>query len=222
MAKVKVKRAEDRLAEMSRNVAKRLSHPSRARTVKGNGLNLYTVQDFLSRDECAQLIAMINIDRHRSELLIDHPDKEYRTSDSCNLNPHDPFIEGIEDRICHLLGLNPRYGETMQGQVYEVGQQFKPHYDWFHKGSPYWDNMQQQGGQRSWTAMIYLNEPAAGGETEFPVAELKVKPVTAMLVAWNNMGDDGLPSKANIHAGTPVLAGTKYIITKWFRERFWR
>mgnify|MGYP000364320741 CR=1 FL=1 len=26
---------------------------------------------------------------------------------------------------------------------------------------------------------------------------------------------------ATLHAGKPVLAGTKYIVTKWFREKFW-
>ncbi len=222
MAKVRVRTAEERLADVGRSVAKRLSYPGRARIVQGNGLTLYTVPDFVSRDECSALIAMIDAGRHPSQLLIHHPDKDYRTSDSCNVDPYDPLVTCVEDRIAALVGIDPRYGETMQGQVYEVGQQFKAHYDWFHKGSPYWDKMNGAGGQRSWTGMIYLNQPAAGGETEFPVAQLRIPPTTAMLVLWNNMLPDGTPSNAAIHAGTPVLAGTKYIITKWFREKFWR
>jgi prolyl 4-hydroxylase len=120
------------------------------------------------------------------------------------------------------MGVSYRHGETLQGQVYEVGQQFKPHYDYFLKGASYWDDMQKGGGQRSWTGMIYLNEPAAGGETHFPSAGLKVQPRTAMLVLWNNMDVDGTPNMATLHEGMPVLAGTKYIVTKWFRERFWQ
>jgi prolyl 4-hydroxylase len=70
--------------------------------------------------------------------------------------------------------------------------------------------------------MAYLNQPAAGGETHFPSAGLMVQPVQAMLLLWNNMNPDGTPNDAALHEGCPVLAGTKYIFTKWFRERFWQ
>jgi prolyl 4-hydroxylase len=222
MPKVKVKTSEQRLAEMGRSVTRRLTQPGRCQIVAQNGITLYSVQNFLSVDECSELIAMIDGKRQPSELLAEHPDKDFRTSDSSHTDPRHPTIEKIDQRISALLGLDPRYGETMQGQVYEVGQQFKPHFDSFRKGAFYWEKMKEVGGQRSWTAMIYLNEPAAGGETEFPNAGLKVKPVTAMLVAWNNMSADGTPNEATLHAGVPVLAGTKYIVTKWFRERFWK
>lgn len=221
MAKVKLKPSEHRLADLGRIVARRLSQPGRTQIVSDNGLTLYVVQDFLSLTECDGLITLINRGRHPSGLLSDHPDKDFRTSDSCNLSPHDVLVDTIETRICTLMGIDKRHGETLQGQVYEVGQQFKPHYDYFLKGAAYWDAMQKQGGQRSWTGMIYLNEPAAGGETNFPSAGLMVQPRTAMLVLWNNMDARGAPNMMTLHQGMPVLAGTKYIVTKWFRERFW-
>jgi prolyl 4-hydroxylase len=42
-----------------------------------------------------------------------------------------------------------------------------------------------------------------------------------MLVLWNNMDEIGAPNEQTLHEGVPVTAGTKYIVTKWFRERFW-
>jgi prolyl 4-hydroxylase len=221
MTKVKLKTQEQRLADIGRLMARRLSLPGRTQIVTENGLSLYVVQDFLSLTECAELIKLIDLGRGPSELMSDHPDPEFRTSDTCNLHPHEPLILRIEERMCKLMGIDPRHGETLQGQAYEVGRQFKPHYDYFQKGAPYWNEMQTSGGQRSWTAMIYLNEPGAGGETHFPTAGLMVQPRTAMLVLWNNMDAMGRPDMLTLHAGLPVQAGTKYIVTKWFREKYW-
>jgi prolyl 4-hydroxylase len=69
--------------------------------------------------------------------------------------------------------------------------------------------------------MVYLNEPAAGGATRFKSIDKIVKPETGKLLAWNNKSADGTQNPATLHHGMKVRAGTKYIITKWFRERPW-
>ena len=221
MAKIKLKTPQERLADFGRIVSRKLNASGRAQVVAQNGLSLYCVQDFMSLSECEELVKLIDKGRQPSGLLATHADPDYRTSDSCNLSPYDPLVERIETRICELMGVDPRHGETLQGQVYEVGQQFKAHFDYFAKNTVYWGDMMKQGGQRSWTAMIYLNQPAAGGETEFCNAGMTVQPRTAMLVLWNNMDEQGMPNMATLHASLPVKAGTKYIVTKWFREKFW-
>jgi prolyl 4-hydroxylase len=35
------------------------------------------------------------------------------------------------------------------------------------------------------------------------------------------MQPDGTPNYDTLHEGMRVIEGTKYIITKWFRERDW-
>jgi prolyl 4-hydroxylase len=35
------------------------------------------------------------------------------------------------------------------------------------------------------------------------------------------MDELGAPNDLTLHEGCPVTTGTKYIVTKWFRERFW-
>lgn len=209
------------LARVGKSVKDRLLAYERTHHFEQNGLDLFVVQHFLTLEECLLLVTRIDTNRQPSQILSSNPDYGFRTSDSCNMDAHDPLVKRIESRICGLLGIDARYGETMQGQRYAVGQQFKAHHDFFHTDQPYWHKMKKNGGQRSWTAMIFLNEPEAGGATDFPDAGLRVHPQTATLVIWNNMKPDGSPNPISLHAGMPVEAGTKYIITKWFRERPW-
>src|SRR3546814_1859419 len=78
--------------------------------------------------------------------------------------------------------------------------------------------MKNEGGQRTWTAMIYLNDVAEGGATWFPTAGIRVAPKRGLLLAWNNMKPDGTPNEMTLHEGMPVEKGVKYIITKWRSE----
>lgn len=70
--------------------------------------------------------------------------------------------------------------------------------------------------------MLYLNEVAAGGATDFPKLGFSVQPEPGLLLTWNNMDRRGRPSASLLHAGSPVQTGTKYIITQWYRLEPWR
>lgn len=168
------------------------------------------------------MIDLIDADRKPSGLLSENPDKEFRTSESCNLNPHHPVVREVEAKLSTLTRIDPRYGETIQGQRYAAGQQFKPHHDFFHTDQPYWAAQKDRGGQRTWTLMVFLNEQLSGGQTQFPDAQVAIVPRTGALLMWNNLDADGHPNPASLHQGMPVTGGLKYIITKWYRERPWR
>jgi len=212
----------ERLAEIGLTTRARIeSHPS-VQLVAGIGIDLWVYQDFLTDAECVGLIAMIDADRKPSGLLTTKDDvRTFRTSESCDLNRYDPLVDSIEQRICALMAMRPSQGETLQGQRYAVGQLFKAHQDWFDVNADYWPELEATGGQRSWTAMIYLDEPVSGGETWFPPAGLKVTPRKAMLLAWNNLDPFGEPNPQALHESLPVIEGTKNIVTKWFREGDW-
>jgi prolyl 4-hydroxylase len=190
--------------------------------IPAQGFDLFVYRDFLSHDECARLTKMIDSDLIPSGILAhNEPDKEFRTSQSSNLSPHDPLVISIQAKIDAVMGIDPIQGETIQGQRYAVGQQFKPHHDFFYVDQPYWPEQEATGGQRTWTAMIFLNEPEAGGQTGFPKVNVKVTPRTGNLLMWNNMDEYGAPNLNSLHTGMPVEAGLKYVITKWYRERRW-
>jgi prolyl 4-hydroxylase len=185
------------------------------------GLDIFVVRDFLSADECRQIIALIDKDRVPSGLLAPTEDPEFRTSESCNLRYTDRINIVVEQKINGLTGIDPRHGETIQGQRYAVGQQFKEHHDFFYPSEAYWAEQERQGGQRTWTAMIFLNAPEGGGQTYFPKANVRVTPRMGNLLVWNNLDEFGQPNMYSLHTGMPVEAGTKYVITKWYRERPW-
>ena len=186
-----------------------------------DGIQFYTRPDYLAAADCARLVAMIDSRRRPSTLLSDSSGPEFRTSESCDMDRGSDEVRPVDEGLAALLGLDPAQGETMQGQRYAPGQQFKAHHDFFHEAQSYWPRMKATGGQRTWTAMIYLNEVEEGGATWFPLAGIRIAPKRGLLLAWNNMAADGSPNEATLHEGMAVASGTKYIVTKWFRESTW-
>lgn len=208
-------------ARITRDVSARLdAHPDIARA-KTDAALMYTYPNFLSDHECAMLIELIDAAARPSTLLATHNDPEFRTSSSTDLDRWSDAVWPIDDRIAELLGIPPANAETMQGQRYAPGQQFRAHCDYFHEGAEYWPKMVEYGGQRTWTAMIYLNHVEEGGATWFPRAGVRFKPKKGLMLIWSNMSADGSPNYDTLHEGMRVVEGQKYIITKWFRENAW-
>lgn len=208
-------------ARIGRDVSARLEANPAVRKAKVETAQMYTVADFLSDAECDALIALIDSNPRPSTLLATTEDPEYRTSDSSDLYRYSEEVWAIDTRIADLLGIPTENAETLQGQRYSANQQFRAHCDYFHETSDYWPKMVETGGQRTWTAMAYLNQVEEGGATWFPRAGIRFKPKRGQLVIWNNMCPDGTPNYDTLHEGMRVIEGTKYIVTKWFRERAW-
>lgn len=185
-------------------------------------IQLYIREQFVNSEECAGLTERIDSGSYPSPLYQKDKYAGVRTSYSCNLDANDPLVAAVDRRIADLLGLDPALGEPLQGQRYEPGQEFRDHADFFYIDQPYWADYEPQGGQRTWTAMIYLVEPGSGGGTRFPLLDLEIEPVAGRLLVWNNMMPDGSPNPWTLHAGLPVHEGRKYIVTKWYRERNFR
>ena len=182
-------------------------------------IQLYVCDQFLTGDACRGMCAKIDEGSYPSPLCDKEKHEGVRTSYSCNLNVHDPLVAGVEMRISNLLGMDGANGEPLQGQRYQEGQRFREHADFFYIDQPYWAEYEPHGGQRTWTAMIYLNEPEAGGATRFKLLDFAIAPRLGRILIWNNMALDGSPNPWTEHAGMPVEAGTKYIVTKWYREQ---
>ncbi|WNO55112.1 2OG-Fe(II) oxygenase [Stakelama saccharophila] len=206
---------------IGRQVAQRLDANPAAKKAQIDSAQIYYVPGYLSERDCDTLMRLIDAGSRRSTILTDNYDPEFRTSDSCDLDRWSPEIRPIDERLASLLGIDPHNGETLQGQRYAPGQQFRAHHDFFHETESYWERMKQEGGQRTWTAMIYLNDVEEGGATWFPQAGVRFKPKRGLLLAWNNMKPDGTPNHKTLHEGMAVVKGTKYIVTKWFRESAW-
>lgn len=184
-------------------------------------LTLFIRKHFLTDDECRQVMALIDTNRRPSTLANFNGDVAFRTSETCDLDANEPIVKTIEDKIVAFSRLDPVYGEPIQGQHYAVGQEFKAHTDYFEPQGEDYEKYTSVAGQRTWTVMIYLNAPEAGGATRFKAIDKLVQPEPGKLLAWNNRRPDGSPNPSTLHHAMKVRAGTKYVITKWFRERPW-
>jgi prolyl 4-hydroxylase len=184
-------------------------------------LTLFIRKDFLEPEICRLLMMQIDAKRRPSEIADSIGDYAFRTSETCDLDPGDPIVMEVDRRITALTGLDPTHGEPMQGQRYEIGQEFKAHTDYFEPQGQDYAKFCTVAGQRTWTVMFYLNEVEAGGATRFKAIDKIVQPETGKLLAWNNLRPDGTPNPSTLHHAMKVRAGLKYVITKWFRERPW-
>ena len=184
-------------------------------------LTLFIKRGFLDSETCARICAMIDIARRPSTVSDYNGDNAFRTSETCDLPANDPLVGEIDARIADITGLDPLHGEPIQGQRYAVGQEFKAHTDYFEPQGIDFEKFCGVAGNRTWTAMIYLNEPEAGGATRFKAIDKIVHPETGKLLAWNNLRPDGSPNPSTLHHAMKVRGGLKYVITKWFRERPW-
>lgn len=212
---------KDALRRVGETVRKRLAADPRAYKVPTDKAEIFAVGDFLTREECARFIRLTDTVARPSSLYDQDYSTGFRTSYSGDLDPHEPLTKSVSRRIDDLLGINGICGESIQAQRYYPGQQFQPHNDWFYTDQEYWKGERKRGGQRSWTAMAFLNTVEAGGETHFVEVGVKIQPKPGVLLVWNNALPDGSPNENTLHAGTPVVAGVKYVLTKWYRTRKW-
>ncbi len=192
-----------------------------AQRIPARNIELYIRRNFLDDAICAALVARIDAERRPSTIADANGDPVFRTSETCDLAAADPLIAEVEARIAAYLGIDPAFGEPLQGQRYAVGQEFKPHTDYFEPAAEDYARYCSVAGNRTWTTMVYLNKPAAGGATRFLAIDKIVQPETGKLLAWNNRTPDGGLNQATMHHGMKVRGGTKFIITKWYRERLW-
>ncbi len=220
-SKYPVNRDQPGLRKVGAAVRERLAKHPQVYQVPTDKAEIFAFGDFLTPRECSKLIEQIDEVAKPSVVFDLDYSSGYRTSYSGDVDPYNSLIQRINRRIDDLMGIDPSFGETIQGQRYMPGQQFQPHHDWFHPGTSYWDLEMGRGGQRSFTAMAFLNEVEAGGTTDFTDIGISIEPKPGVLLIWNNADPEGVPNPWTIHAGRPVEAGVKYVITKWYRTQRW-
>ena len=180
------------------------------------------IKDFLTLEQCQKLIKMIDANHSRSSVVVGGTDRsdvtDHRTSSTSNLDANHVLVREIKQKIADYLGLDVNKGEGLQGQLYEPGQYFKAHNDFF-SGAAY-DMHCKASGNRTHTFMLYLNEEFKGGGTRFPQLKRTVEPETGKALWWHDMKDGQVQDKY-IHEGMTVEKGKKYIVTSWWREKNW-
>jgi prolyl 4-hydroxylase len=178
-----------------------------------------TRDDCLSDDDCAAIIAAAERKLAPSGLLGTQRES-YRTSSGAWLGPDDAGSaqEKLRQLVVSITGLPREHQESIQVLRYEPGQEYRQHQDFWHPGTDYYDEQMARGGQRAWSVLVYLNDVPEGGGTRFPELGIDVLPKTGKLLAWQNTIGGEL-NYDSLHAGLPVVEGTKWVAVTWVREQ---
>jgi len=211
-----------RLAAFGERVRTALDANPQAQRLGGEKVDIYLLPDLLTRKDCKRLLRTVDSRIGPSDLFKGTQVDGFRTSSTHYFDREDEATRELEQRLDDTLGIDHRHAEVPQGQRYRTGQQFRHHFDYFTTDRAYWPQERQRGGQRTWTAMLALNEPKEGGETDFPHLGFRFRPRTGRLLVWNNMDRGGQPNMKTLHAALPVQRGIKHVVTVWFREGPWR
>lgn len=188
----------------------------------GGKAQIFRIKNFLTNEECDYITS--NFIKYLEPSEITHDVENYRTSKCCNMSmckEQEEFEKVIEldKKICNTMNIHPFHSEGIEFQHYKEGEFYKEHTDYFEPNTEEYKVYAEQYGQRTWTFMAYLNDVKEGGETSFPLLNIKIPPEKGMALAWNNLDYNGQVNSNLVHRSEEVTQGNKSIITKWFRDK---
>lgn len=167
---------------------------------------LYVVDDFATPAEIAHVLARASdtgalaaqgIETHHGV-----------TGFSFEMPVDDSVLIGLTARTYKLIRIENRIGDTLRFRRYGPGEYHPPHIDTYKIHD--WTLIR--------TALLYLTNVVAGGETYFPEAQpapIAVIPKAGRLVIWfNHLGDSSV-DKHSIHESLAVRQGEKATLTNF-------
>ena len=134
-----------------------------------------------------------------------------RSADSVGFTAplENPAVHALNRRIAAASRTAAEQGEPLQVLRYAPGGEYREHLD----AIPGFAN------QRVLTMLVWLSDGFEGGGTAFPAASLVLRGAPGDAILFANVRGDGRPDAAARHAGLPVLAGEKWLTSRWIRER---
>lgn len=180
------------------------------------------LKNLFTKEECETLIKKYDLELEKLKVVSHESkgsvDSKNRVAHGTWIRDQDKIVEKLKRIISSVTGLPIENQESPHFIKYEVGGEYKHHFDYFLPDSKNYIENTSKGGQRVFSSILYLNENLEGGETDLPKYGLKVKPTIGTLFNWRNLKVNGDLNENSYHAGLPVLSGTKYIIVVWTRQ----
>lgn len=127
----------------------------------------------------------------------------------------------LQARAAAAAGLAQERCEFMGVLRYRPGEEYRPHHDYLPEDAADYSEV-RRAGQRVATLLVSLNEGYEGGATAFPRLSLSHRGAAGDAVLFENASPEGAVYPDSLHAGEPVAAGEKWMLTIWARaRRFW-
>ncbi|HQY37250.1 MAG TPA: 2OG-Fe(II) oxygenase [Pseudomonadota bacterium] len=184
-----------------------------------------TYEDAYSAEECEYIIAQGHPYMERSVTI--HPvnailsETEHRTSSEMAFYTfqEDFGLRWLQSRMLVPLQTPMAQAEYLSLLRYGPGQEYRPHRDYLPPSALRPGVRSAGAGQRVHTVFCYLSDVEAGGETDFPLLGVRIRPARGRVVHFHNLHADGSPDERTLHAGLPVERGAKWLGTMWTRQR---
>lgn len=173
--------------------------------------------NFLTHDECDFFINYAKNKLKRSQVNRNNSDvlSNYRTSKNTWIYlEYNKITKKISKRVSKITNLPCLNQEDMQILKYDIGDYYKCHYD----NTTEEDDDTITSGPRIYTFFIYLNDVEKGGETSFPLVNLKYKPKKGTAILFKNMLDNHI-HPCSLHEGVAPISGEKWAMNIWVREK---
>lgn len=185
---------------------------------KKNPVDFKEIPGFLTIEECDEIIEMSEPNLTDSKIYGSNNDNvvtEARISKQCWHSNNAEIVKKISSKCAMVTHTHENCQEELQVVKYTEGGFFVPHFDPCEGDENFCERMNKGAGHRRYTVLIYLNDDFEGGETEFPVLGIKVKPEKGKAIIFKSVDDDGNIIPASKHGGNPVTHGEKWICNKW-------
>ena len=182
-------------------------------------------EEFASVGECDWLIERARNNLRRAQVYrhdaAGHTVSGDRTNSEADftVNVADIVLNLLRDRIANAAATPVSHFEVTKLLHYEPGQQFHNHADFIETNSPALAQDVARYGQRAVTFLVYLNDDFAGGETDFPRANVRFKGKKGDALMFYNVLPSGEPDYATLHAGLPPTTGVKWLLSQWIRSK---
>ncbi|EDW71990.2 uncharacterized protein Dwil_GK10713 [Drosophila willistoni] len=138
----------------------------------------------------------------------------FRTSNSVFLlNNASYLVDILRQRVADMTHLNvfKNSSDDLQVMNYGLGGYYRYHFDFFGKD----ESPNKLLGDRIITVLIYMTDVQQGGATVFPALRITNFPKKGSALIFRNLDNNISPDPSTLHAGCPVLFGSKWAATKW-------
>ncbi len=173
------------------------------------------IEGLFTADECGFLIELSDPRMKRATIFHDAEQRfvedPIRRSDKAGfpIVSEWPFVRAINLRIATATRTAVECGEPLQILRYGPSQEYRPHFD----------AIAGMENPRVLTALAWLNDDYAGGETRFDDLNLSERGRAGDLLVFANTRSDETPDPRTLHSGAPVTSGVKYMASRWIRAR---